>query len=78
MTRCTTPPSGTERENQYLLVITASLGQLNLGLSGNNHKRPTTDPPEENTFWNPWMAATFSGSTRAISYGGTTVKELNE
>ena len=78
MTRCTTPPSGTEGENQYLLVITASVGQLNLGPGGNNHKRSTADPHDENTFQNPWMAATFSGSTRAISYGGTTVKELNE
>ena len=78
MTRCTTPPSGTKRESRYLLVITASVGQLNLGPSGNNHKRSTTDPLEENMFWNPGMAATFSGSTRAISYGGATVKELNE
>ena len=46
MTRCTTQPSGTERENWHLLVITASVGQLNLGCSGNNHERSTTDPPE--------------------------------
>ena len=78
VTRCTTPPSGTERENWYLLVITASVGQLNLGPCSNNHKRSTADAHDENTFWNPWMAATFSGSTREISYGGTTVKELNE
>ena len=78
MTRCTTPPSGTERENQYPLVITASVGQLNLGPGSNTHERSTTDPPEENMFWNPWMAVTFSGSTRVIGYGGTTVKELNE
>ena len=78
MTRCTTPPSGTERENWYQLVITASVGQLNFGPSGNNHKRSTADPHDENTFWNPWMAATYSGSTRVISYGGTTMKELNE
>ena len=30
-TRCATPPSETEKENCYLLVITASVGQLNLG-----------------------------------------------
>ena len=78
LTRCTTPPSGTERENQYLLVVPASMGQLNLGPSGDDHKRSTADPHDENTFWTSWMAATFSGSTRAISYGGTTVKELNE
>ena len=78
VTRCTTPPSGTEKENWYLLVITASVGQLNLGPSGNNHKRSTANPHDENTFQNPLMAATFSRSTRAISYGGATVKELNE
>ena len=78
VTRCTTPLSGTERENRYLLVVTASVGQLNLGPSGNNHERSTADPHDENTFWNPQMAATFSGSTRSASYGGTTVKELNE
>ena len=78
MTRCTTPPSGTERENWYLLVITASVGKLNLGPSGNNHERSTADPHDENMFQTPQMAATFSGSTRAISYGGATVKELNE
>ena len=44
--RCTTPPSGTERENQYLLVITASVEQLSLGPSGNHPKRSTTDIPK--------------------------------
>ena len=78
VTRCTTPPSGTERENWYLLVITASVGQLNLGPSGNNPERSTTDLHEENTFWNPQMGDTFPGPSRAISYEGTTVKELNE
>ena len=78
MTRCTTPPSGTERENWYLLVITASVGQLDLGPSSDNPKRSAADPHDENTFQNPWMAATFPGSTRAISYGSATVKELKE
>ena len=78
MTRCTTPLSETERESWYLLVVTASVGQLNLGPGSNNHKRSTVDPHDKNTFQNPWMAATFSVSTRAIGYGGATVKELNE
>ena len=30
ITRCTTLLSGTEKENQYLLIITASVGELNL------------------------------------------------
>ena len=78
MTRSTTLPSETERENQYLLGITASMGQLNSGPSSDNCKRSTTDPHDENMFCNSWMAATFSGSTRAVSYGGATVKELNK
>ena len=54
-TGCTTPTSGTERENWYLLIITTSVGQLYLGPSGDNPERSTTDPHEENTFWNPQM-----------------------
>ena len=78
LTRCTAPPSETEREIQYLLVVTASVGQLNLGPSGNNCKRSTVDPHGDNTFWNPQMAAMFSRCTRAVSFGGATVKELNK
>ena len=50
MTRCVTLPSRMERENQYLLVITASVEQLNLGPGGNNARKST---PDENAFWNP-------------------------
>ena len=76
--RCTTLPSGTERENWYLLVITASVEQLSLGPSSDSSEESTTDLPKGNPFQNPWMAAMFSGSPRAVSYGGTTVKELKE
>ena len=31
-----------------------------MGPGGNNHKRSTADPHDENTFWNPWMAALLS------------------
>ena len=78
VTRCTIPSSGTERENWYLLVISASVGQLNLGPSGDNPRRSAADVHDENTFQNPQMAATFPGSTRAVSYRSTTVEELNE
>ena len=78
MARCTTPPSGTERENRYLLVITASVGQLSLGPGSNNPEKSTTDSHGGNTFQNPQIAAIFSGLTRVVSYGGTTVKELKE
>ena len=76
--RCTTPASGTEQENWYLLVVTASVWQLSLGPSGNNPERPTTDSHSGNMFQNPQMAAIFSGSTRAVSYGSATMKELKE
>ena len=69
---CTSPPSGTEGENWYLLVITASVGQLSLGPGSNNPERSTTDSPSGNMFQNRQIAAIFSGLTRAVSYGGTT------
>ena len=61
---CTTPPSGTERENPYLLFVTASVGQLSLGPGSDNPERSTTDSHGGNTFQNPQMAAIFSGLTR--------------
>ena len=73
--RCTTPLSGMEKENWYLLVITASVKQLSLGPGSDNPKGSTTDSPSGSTFQNPHMAAVFSGLTRAVSYGGATVKE---
>ena len=76
MARCTTPLFGTERENHYLLIVTTSIEQLNLGPGSNNPKRSSNDSPRGNTFLNPWMAAVFSGSTRAVSHGGATMKEL--
>ena len=78
MTRCATPQSETEKENQYLLVIIASVGQLNLGPGGDGPKRSRADIHDENTFQNVQMAAAFPGPTRAIGYGGATVKELDE
>ena len=75
MAKCTAPPTRTERENPYLLVVTASVGQLNLGPGGNNARRPAA---EGNTFQNPQMAATFAAPTRVVCYGGTTIKELNK
>ena len=74
MTECTTLPPRTEGENWYLFVVTASVGQLNLGLHGNGPKGSRT----ENTFQNLRMVATFPGSTKAISYEGAIIKELDE
>ena len=78
MTRCAILPSKTEKESQFLLVVTASVGQLNLGPGGDGPERSRADIHDENTFQNLQMAATFPGPMRAISYGGTTVKELDE
>ena len=78
ITRCTTPLSGTERENQYLLVITTSVGQLNWDPVAIIPKDLQLIHMMKTPFQNPWMAATFPGSTRTVSYGGTLVKELNE
>ena len=76
--RCTTPPFGTEGEDWYLLVITTSIEQLSLGPGSDNPKKSPTDSPRRNTFQNPWMDAVLSGSTKAVSYGGATMKELKE
>ena len=76
MARCTTPPFGMERENHYLLVITASIEQLNLGPDSDIPDRCPNDSPRGNTFLNPWMAAVFSGSTKEVGHGGATMKEL--
>ena len=73
-TRCTTLPSRAEKDNRYLLVITASVGQLNLGPRGDGPERSRA----EYTFQNLQMAAAFPGPTRTISYEDTTVKELDE
>ena len=75
MAKCAAPPTGTERENPYLLVITASVAQLNLGPGGDSARRPTA---EGNAFWNLQMVATFTVPTRAVCYGDATIKELNE
>ena len=78
-TRHITPPDGMEEENQYMLVITALIRQLNLGSAGNDLGESSTAPPRGDTFWNPCMAAVLSGSRRrVVSYQGATKKELEE
>ena len=73
-----TPLVGMERENRYLLVITASIGKLNLGSAGNGLKESSAALPRGDTFQNPCMAAVPSGSTRVVSYQDATIKELEE
>ena len=36
---CTSPPPEIERSNRYMLVVTSSVGQLNLGPGGDNAQR---------------------------------------
>ena len=78
-TGCITPLDGMEEENGYMLVITASIRQHNLGSAGNNLGESSTAPPGGGTFQNPCMAAGLSGSTRrAVGYQGATMMELEE
>ena len=47
---CTSPPPDMEQTNRYMLVVTSSVGQLNLGPGGNNARRSLSG---ENVFQNP-------------------------
>ena len=76
--RCTTPLVGMKGENWYLLVVTTSIGQLSLESAGNGLEGSSTAPHGGDTFQNPQMAAVLTASTRAVSYGGATMKELEE
>ena len=76
--RHTTPPVGTEGENQYLLVVTTFIGQLSLEPASNGLEGSSAAPHGGDTFQNPQMAAVLSASTRVIGYGGATMKELEE
>ena len=74
-----TPPDRTEEENWYVLVVTASILQLNLETANVDLGQPVTASPGRDAFWNPRMAAVFSGPTRkAISSQGATVKKLED
>ena len=74
-----TPPDRMEEENWYVLVVTASIWQLNLETADVDLGESVTALPGRDAFWNPCMVAVFLGPTRrAISSQGTTVKELEE
>ena len=74
-TECTASPARTEMENPYLLFVMASVVRLNLGPGVNTTGRSTA---VENAFLNLQMVATFSIPSRAVCYGDTTIKELDE
>ena len=68
------PATQNRKRNQCLFVVTASVGQLNLGPDGDGPKGSRA----ENTFRNLRMAATFPGSMKATTYEGAAIKELDE
>ena len=74
--RYTTPPVRMEGESWYLLVVTALIEQLSLESVGNGIDGSWIAMHGGDTFWNPWMAAVLSVSTRVVGYGSATMKEL--
>ena len=74
-----TPPDRTEEENQYILVITTSIRQLNLGSADDDLRESSAALPGRDAFWIPCVVAVLSGSTRRVISGqGATVNELEE
>ena len=72
LTKPITPPDRTEEENWYVLVVTTLIWQLNLENADVDLGEPVTVLPGRDAFWNPCMAAVFSGPTRrTISCQGT-------
>ena len=75
MAKCTTSQARTEVEKPCLLFFMASVVQLSLELGVDTALRSTA---VGNTFWHPWIVATFSVPTRAVCYGDVTVKDQDE
>ena len=72
---CTSALPEVKHSARYMLVVTSSVGQLNLEPDGDNARGSLGG---RNVFWNLQMLAVFPPPCGAISYGGATVKELNE
>ena len=73
------PPDRMEEENQYVLVITASIWQLNLETANVDLGESVTASPRRDAFWNPHMATVFSGpKRRVINSQGTNGEELED
>ena len=72
-----TSPDQTEEENWYVLVMTASIRELNLETIGVILREMVTTSPGRSAFQNPHMAGVLSEpARRVISDQGTIVKEL--
>ena len=79
LTRPIAPPDRRKEENWYVLVITASIRQLNLETTSVDLGELVTALPRRGALRNPHMAAVLSGpARRAISGQGAIVKELEE
>ena len=72
---CTSPPSEIEQSNRYMLVVTSSVGRLNLAPGGDNTRRFQSN---KNVFHNPQMSAVFPPPCGVIHYRGATLTELDE
>ena len=79
LTRPIAPPDRMKEENQYVLVITAWIRQLNLETISVDLGELVTASPGRGAFQNPHMVAILSGPARRVISGqGTIVKKLQE
>ena len=78
LAECITPPGRTEEKNWYVLVVTTSIRQLNLGTADDDLMELVAASPGRDAYQNPHMAAVFPvPMRRAISHQGMTVEELD-
>ena len=72
---CASPPQGLKQHEGYMLVVTSSMGRLDLAAGGNH---PRISQGGRDLFWNPQMLAMFPPPREVSHYGGTTLTKLNE
>ena len=72
---CTSPPSGLEQSERYLLVVTSSVNQLDLGPGGDSVRESQSG---RNVSWNPQMADAIPPPGGFTHYEGTTLIKLDE
>ena len=71
---CASPPQGLEQCERYMLVVTSSVGWLDLGVSGDDIRGPQSG---RSLFQNPQMSAMFPPPGVASHYRGATLTELD-
>ena len=71
---CASPPQGLEQHERYVLVVTSSVGQLDLGAGGNNIRESQGD---RSLFQNPWMLAVFPPPSVVSHYRSATLTEVD-